>query len=118
MKHTHKKPSQEPPSSEQPTKVIQILNWLKDFITTVPIVGSCLALLYLVTGEQVVGLLLAVSLIMYLIAGMVYQITMMKIYGWHLRVEVLVDIGETLGVTVYLLLTAVVLLVQFLSCMS
>jgi hypothetical protein len=113
----HKKPSQEHQSSQLHTKVTQTLNWLKGFITTVPIAGSCLALLYLVTGEQVVGFLLAVSLIMYLIAGMVYQITMMKIYGWHLRVEVLVDIGVTLGVTVYLLLTGVVLLVQFLSYM-
>ena len=32
------------------------MNWLKDFITTVPTVGSCLALLYLVTGELLVGL--------------------------------------------------------------
>ena len=63
----HKKRLPEHQSSEQPTKVTQILNWLKDFITTVPLVGSCLALLYLVTGEQVVGFLLAVSSIMYLI---------------------------------------------------
>ena len=38
------------------TKEKQIMNWLKDFITTVPIGGSCLALLYLVTGEPLVGL--------------------------------------------------------------
>ena len=118
MKHMHKKPSQEPPSLEQPTKVSQILNWLRDFITTAPHVGSCLALLYLVTGEQVVVFLLAVSSIMFLTAGVVYQIIMTRTFGWQVQVEVLVDIGETLGVTVYLLLTAVSLLVLSLSCMS
>ena len=93
------------------------MNWLKDFITTVPIVGSCLALLYLVTGEQHAVFLSAVFLIMYLIAGVVYLITMMKTYGWQVQVEVLEDIGVTLGVMVYLLLTVLALLVQSLSCM-
>ena len=114
----HKKHSQEPPSSEQPTKVKQILNWLSDFITTVPLVGLCLAPLYLVTGEPVVGFLLAVSLIMYLIAGMVYLLTSMKIYGWLVRVEVSVDIGVMLGLTVLGLATVANLLGLSLLCMS
>ena len=113
-----KKHSQEPQSSEQPTKVIQILNLLNDFMNTVPSVGSCLALLYLVTGEQVVGFLLAASLIMFLTVVLVYQLIMMRTYGWQVQVEVLVDIGETLGLTVYLLLTVVSLLVQSPLCMS
>jgi hypothetical protein len=58
-----------------------ILNWLRDFITTAPHVGSCLALLYLVTGEQVVVFLLAVSSIMFLTVGVVYQITMTRTFG-------------------------------------
>jgi hypothetical protein len=93
------------------------LNWLKDFITTVPLGGSCLALLYLVTGEQVVGFLSVVSLIMFLTVGVVYLLTMTRIYGWQVQVEASVDIGAILGATVFLLLMAVVLLVQFLSCM-
>jgi len=112
-----KKHSQEPQSSEQPSKVRQILNWLRDFITTVPKGGSCLALLYLATGEQLVGFLSVAFLIMFLIVGVVYLLTMTRIFGWQVRVEALVDIGEILEVTVYLLLTVVVLLVQFLSCM-
>ena len=47
----------------------------------------------------------------------VYQIIMMRTYGWQVQVEVLVDIGETLGVTVFLLLTVVSLLVQSPLCM-
>ena len=113
----HKKHSQEPPYSEQPSKVKQILSWLKDFITTVPKGGSCLALLYLATGEQLVGFLSVAFLIMFLIVGVVYLLTMTRIYGWQVQVEALVDIGAILGVTVFLLLMALVLLAQFLSCM-
>ena len=113
----HKKHSQEPQSSEQPSRVRQILNWLKDFTTTVPLVGSCLALLFLVTGEPVVGYLSLVSLIMFLTVATVYLITTMKTFGWQVQVEALVDIGAILGATVFLLLMAVVLLVQFHSCM-
>jgi hypothetical protein len=93
------------------------LNWLKDFTTTVPLVGSCLALLYLATGVQAVGFLSVVSLIMFLIVAVVYLLTMTRIYGWQVQVEASVDIGAILGVTVFLLLMAVVLLAQFLSCM-
>ena len=107
-------PEQRP--SGQPSKVSQILNWLKDFISTVPRVGLCLALLYLVTGEQVVAYLLAVSSIMFLTVGVVYLLTMMKIFGWRVRVEVLVDFGEMLEVMVYLLLMVVSLLVLSHSC--
>ena len=113
----HKKHSQEPPSSEPPSKVSQILNSLKDYITTVPAVGLCLAPLYLVTGEPSVGVLLAASLIMYLTAGLVFHLIMMRIYGWQARVEVSVDTGETFVVMVYLLLTVVSLLVQSPLCM-
>jgi hypothetical protein len=102
---------------EQHLKEKQIMNWLKDFTTTVPIGGSCLALLYLVTGEQLVGYLSHAFLIMYLIAGMVYLLTSMKIYGWLVRVVVSVDSGEMLGAMGYLLLMALVQLVQFHSCM-
>jgi hypothetical protein len=93
------------------------MKWLKDFITTVPIVGSCLALLYLATEALLVGYLSVVSLIMFLIVGLGYLLTMTRTYGWQVQVEALVDIGEMLGVTVYLLLMALVLLVQFHSCM-
>jgi hypothetical protein len=96
--------------------VRQILNWLKDFTTTVPLVGSCLALLFLVTGVPLVGFLSVVSSIMFLTAGMVYLLTMMRTYGWQVQVEASVDIGAILGATVFQLLMAVVLLVQFLSC--
>ena len=92
-------------------------NLLKGFMITVPTVGSCLALLYLVTGELLVGYLLAVSSIMFLTVGMVYLLTMMKTYGWQVQVEALVDFGEILGVMVFLLLQAVVLLVLFHSSM-
>ena len=98
-------------------KVRQILSWLKDFTTTVPLVGSCLALLYLVTGEPHVGFLSVVSLIMFLTVAVVYLLTMMRIYGWQVQVEALVDIGAILGVTVFLLLMAVVLLEAFLLSM-
>ena len=113
-----KKPSQEPPFSEQHSKELQILNWLRDFTITVPVVGLCLALLYLVTGEQVVGYLLVVSLIMFLTVELVSHLIMMKIYGWLVRVEALVDIGEMCVVTGYLLLTVVSLLVRYPLCMS
>jgi hypothetical protein len=93
------------------------LDTLKDFTTTVPLVGSCLALLYLVTGVRVVGYLSLVSLIMFLTVATVYLITTMRTFGWRVQVEALVDIGAILGATVFLLLMAVVLLVQFHSCM-
>ena len=88
-----------------------------DFITTQVRVGSVLALLYLVTVEPAVGCLLAAFLIMFLIQGVVYLITMMKTYGWRVEVEAWVDIGGMLEATVFLLLTAVSLLVASLSCM-
>jgi hypothetical protein len=118
MKHMLKKLLQELQYLEQHLKEKQIMNWLKDFMTTVPTGGSCLALLYLVTGEQLVGYLSLAFLIMYLIAGMVYLLTSMKIYGWLVRVEVSVDSGAMLGAMGYLLLMALVQLVQFHSCMS
>jgi hypothetical protein len=86
-------------------------------MTTVPLVGSCLALLYLVTEEQVVGFLSVAFLIMFLTVAVVYLLIMTRIFGWQVQVEALVDIGEILEVTVYLLLMAVVLLEVFLSCM-
>ncbi len=103
--------------SQQLINNILTSNLLRGFMITVPTVGSCLALLYLVTGEQPVAYLLAAFSITYLIVVMVYLLTMMKTFGSLVQVEVLVDIGETLGATVYLLLTAVSLLVLFLSCM-
>ena len=75
------------------------------------------ALLYLVTGDPLVGYLLAVSSIMFLTVALVYLLTMTRMFGWQVLVEALVDIGEILGVTVFLLLQAVVLLVQFHSSM-
>ena len=114
----HKKHSQEPPSSEPPSKVLQILSWLKDFTITVPYIGSCLALLYLATGEPNVGYLLVASSIMYLIVELVSHLIMMKIFGLQVRVEALVDTGEMFAVTVFLLLTVVSLLVQSPLCMS
>ena len=93
------------------------MKWLKDFMNTVPIGGSCLALLSLVTGGQLVAYLLAAFSIMYLTVGVGYLIIMMKTYGWQVQVEALVDIGGMLGAMVFLLLTVVVLLAQFLSCM-
>jgi hypothetical protein len=92
-----------------------MMSWVNGFITTVPTVGSCLALLFLVTREQVVVYLLAASLIMSLIVGVTYLVIVTRIYGWQVQVEALVDIGEMLGVTAYLLLTAVVLLILSLT---
>jgi hypothetical protein len=117
MKHMLKKHSQEHQYLVQHLKEKQIMNWLKDFITTVPTVGSCLALLFLVTGELLVGYLSLVFLIMFLTAGLVYLLTMMRTYGWQVQVEALVDIGEMLEVMVYLLLTALGQLVLFRLCM-
>ena len=91
---------------------------LSDFMNTVPIGGSCLALRSLVTGVQLVSYLIADFSIMYLTAGVVYLITMMKTFGWQVRVEASVDIGGMLGAMVFLLLTGLVLLVQYHSCMS
>jgi hypothetical protein len=54
---------------------------------------------------------------MFLTVGVGYLLIMTRIYGWQVQVEALVDIGEILEVTVYLLLMAVVLLEVFLSCM-
>jgi len=76
-----------------------------------------LALLSLVTVDLTVACLSLVFLIMLLIQGVAYLITTMRTYGWRVQVEVLVDIGAILGVMGYLLLTAVSLLVVFLSCM-
>ena len=114
-KHMHKKPSQEPQSLEQPLKESRILNWLKDFISTVPTYGSCLALLFLAMGELIGVYLLAVFSITYLIVVMGYLLTMMRTYGSQVQVEVSVDIGEILEVMASLLLTIVVLLVQYHS---
>ena len=102
---------------QQLTNKLLTSSWLKGFMITVPTVGSCLALLYLVTGELLVGFLSVVSLIMFLIVGMVYLLTMMRTYGWQVQVEALVDFGEISGVMVYLLLMAVVLLERFHSSM-
>ena len=113
-----KKRLQEPPSSEQPTKTLLIMDLLRGYMNTAPIVGLCLALLYLATGERVVGFLSAASLIMFLTAGLGFLLIMTKTYGWHLQVEVSVDTGEMFVVMAYLLLTVVSLLVPFLSCMS
>ncbi len=113
----HKKHSQEHPSSEPPSKVRRILSWLKDFITTLPLVGSCLALLFLVTGVPLVGFLSVVSSIMFLTAGVGYLLIMMRTFGWQVQVEASVDIGAILGAMVFQLLMAVVLLVLFLSSM-
>lgn len=68
-------------------------------------------------GEPSVGFLLAASLIMYLTAGLVFHLIMMRTFGWQARVEVSVDTGETFVVMVYLLLTVVSLLVQSPLCM-
>ena len=91
----------------------QISSWLRDFIITLPTYGSCLALLFLVMGEPIGVYLLAVFSIMYLIAGMVYLLIMMKTFGSQVQVEALVDIGEILGVMASLLLTIVVLLALY-----
>ena len=96
--------------------LISILH--KDFITTQVIIGLGLALLFLVTQELAVASLLAAFLIVFLIQGAVYLIIMMRTYGLHLEVEVLVGAGLVFAVTVLALLTAVSLLVLSLSCMS
>ena len=114
-KHMHKKHSQEPQSLGQRIKGKLISILPKGFIRTVPIIGLCLAPLYFLTGERLVVYLLVAFSITYLIAGGVSLITMTRTYGWQVRVEVLVDFGEILGVMVFLLLTVVSLLVQFLS---
>jgi len=105
----------------QRINLLQTLIWLRDFMSTVLIGGSCLALLsFLMVEPAEMAIrqgvfLLAASSIMFLILGMVCLLITMKIFGWLVQVEGLVDIGEMLGVMVFLLLTIVVLLVQFLS---
>ena len=111
----HKKPSPEPPYSEQPSKGSQILSWLRDFMSTLPTYGSCLALLFLAMGEQIGVYLLVAFSITYLIVVTGYLLTMMRTYGSLVQVEVLVDIGEILEAMGLLLLTIVVLLVQYHS---
>src|SRR5210317_1473723 len=98
-------------------KTTQTLSWLRDFMITVPYIGSCLALLSLVTEEPVVVYLSAASLIMYLTVGLGYLLIMMRTFGWQVQVEASVDIGEISVAMGYLLLTAVSLLVAYHSCM-
>jgi hypothetical protein len=86
-------------------------------MTTVPLVGSCLALLFLAMGELIGVYLLAAFSITYLTVVTGYLLIMMRTFGSQVQVEALVDIGEILEVMVYLLLMAVVLLEVFLSCM-
>ena len=64
-------------------------------------------------GEQIGVYLLAAFSITYLTVVTGYLLTMMKTYGSLVQVEVLVDIGEILEVMASLLLTIVVLLVQY-----
>ena len=111
----HKKHSQGLQYLLRHLKGLRILNWLRDFTTTLPTYGSCLALLFLVMGEPIGVYLLAAFSITYLIVGMVYLLTMMKTFGSQVQVEALVDIGEILEVMASLLLTIVVLLVQYHS---
>jgi hypothetical protein len=54
---------------------------------------------------------------MFLIAGVVFLLTMMRTYGSQVQVEASVDIGAILGAMVFQLLMAVVLLEAFLSSM-
>ena len=95
-----------------------IIFWHKDFITMQVIAGLCLALLFLVTEERAVANLLAASLILLVIQGMVSLLTMLRTYGLHLEVEVSVGAGLAFAVMVLVLLVAVSLLVLSLSCMS
>ena len=112
----HKKPSPERPSTVQRIKDILTTILHSDFTTTQARVGSGLALLYLVTGEQLVGYLSLAFLIMFLTQGVVYLITMMRTYGLQVEVEAWVDIGVLLEVMAFQLLTVVSLLVAYLSC--
>jgi hypothetical protein len=111
-----KKPLPERPSMVQRIKNILTMILHSDFTITQVRVGSVLALLYLVTGVQPVASLLAVFLIMFLTQGVVYLTIMMRTYGWQVEVEAWVDIGVMLEAMVFLLLTAVSLLVASLSC--
>jgi hypothetical protein len=86
------------------------------FIVTQVRAGSALALLYLATGVQPVGYLLAAFSIMFLIQGVAYLITMTRTYGWQVEVEAWVDIGAMLEVMAFQLLTVVSLLALSLSC--
>ena len=74
-------------------------------------------LLYFLTGEPLVAYLSLAFLIMFPIRAVVYLITTMKTYGWHLTVAVSVDIGVLFGAMVWLLLTIAALLDLSLSCM-
>ena len=111
-----KKHSPEQRSMVQRIKDILTTILHSDFTTTQVRVGLVLALLYLATGERLVVSLLAVFLIMFLIQGVVFLITMMRTFGWQVAVEAWVDIGVMLEVMAFLLLTAVSLLVLSLSC--
>ena len=111
-----KKHSPEQRSMVQRIKDILTTILHSDFTTTQARAGSVLALLYLVTGEQLVASLLAVFLTMFLIQGVVFLITTMRTFGWQVAVEAWVDIGVMLEVMAFLLLTAVSLLVLSLSC--
>ena len=113
----HKKHSQEHQSLVQRIKEKLILILPKGFINTVPTVGLCLVPLYFLTEERLVAYLLAAFSITYLIAGVVYLITMMRTFGSQVQVEASVDIGEMLEAMVLILLTIAVLLVQSHSCM-
>ena len=113
----HKKHSQEPQSLAQRIKAILTLILHSDFTTTLARAGLVLALLYLVTGEQLAVYLLAAFSIMFLIRAGVYLLITMRTYGWRVEVEAWADIGVMLEVTGFLLLTVVSLLVASLSCM-
>ena len=101
---------------EQRIKEKLILILPKDSISIHLIVGLCLVPLYYLTEERLVVYLLAAFSITYLIVGVVYLITMTRIYGWRVRVEVSVDIGEMFAVMVLQLGMVLVLLDQFRLC--
>jgi hypothetical protein len=111
-----KKPLPERPSMVQRIKDILTTILHSAFITTVVRAGSASALLFLVTGEPLLVYLSVAFLIMFLIQGKAYLLTMMKTYGWQVEVEAWVDIGVLLEVMAFLLVTVVSLLVLSLSC--
>ena len=87
-----------------------------DFITTQVRIGSVIALLSLATQERAVVYLSHVFLIMFLTQGLVYLLTTMRTYGSQVEVEAWVDVGVVLEAMVFLLLTAVNLLVAYHLC--
>ena len=87
-----------------------------DFITTQVRIGSLLALLSLATQERAVVFLSLAFLITFLIQGLAYLLITTRTYGWQVEVEAWVDIGVVLEAMVFLLLTAVNLLVAYHLC--